>query len=362
MAQAVARERTAGRTAPAVIDCDIHVAPASAAALRAFLPERWRGYHERFGSRGFTAGYPRVSPNAARHDAWPPTGGPPGSDLPFLREQLLDAWGIEYGILTPLLGATGGHLPEYEAALARAVNDWQIAEWLDPEPRLRASIVVPFEAGDLAAAEIDRLAGDRRFVQVLLTVRTMEPLGRRKYWPLYEAAARHGLPVGIHFGGDGGNPLTGSGWPSFYLEDHCGMAQTFQSQIISFVYEGVFERFPALKILLIEGGFAWLPPLLWRLDAAWRRQRDETPHLRRPPSEYVREHFWLTTQPMEEPSTPAQFQQLLDHLAMDDRLLFATDYPHWDFDAPDQALPARVAPDLTRRILAENARAFYGLE
>ena len=85
------------------------------------------------------------------------------------------------------------------------------------------------------------------------------------------------------------------------------------------------------------------------------------PHLRKPPSAYVREQLWLTTQPMEEPSKPAFFLQLLEQLDMNDRLIFATDYPHWDFDAPDQAFPVRIPNDLKRRIMVENAHALYRL-
>ncbi|MGN6565187.1 MAG: amidohydrolase family protein [Thermomicrobiales bacterium] len=360
MAVTLEREQTTGRTRTPLIDCDIHNAPSSPAALRAYLPARWRAYHERFGVRGYAGGYyPKANPNAARADAWPPEG-PPGSSLPFLREQLLDAWHIEYGILNCLVG-TGARQLEYGAAMARAVNDWQIAEWLEPEPRLRAAIVVQHEDGDLAAAEIERLGDDKRFAQVLLTVRTSEPLGRRRYWPIYEAATNHDLPIGIHFGGGHGHPLTGAGWPSYYIEDHTGMAQSFQAQMISLVCDGVFENFPTLKVVLIEGGFAWLPPLMWRLDHAWARLRDEVPDLSRKPSEYIRDQCWITTQPMEEPTQPAQFHQLLDHLGMNDRLLFATDYPHWDFDAPDQALPVRLAPPLERAIMAGNARQLYRL-
>ena len=69
------------------------------------------------------------------------------------------------------------------------------------------------------------------------------------------------------------------------------------------------------------------------------------PHLKRPPSEYIREHFWFTTQPIEEPHQPDEFRQLLDDLGMNDRLMFSTDYPHWDFDAPDQAIPPGLPPD-----------------
>jgi uncharacterized protein len=65
---------------------------------------------------------------------------------------------------------------------------------------------------------------------------------------------------------------------------------------------------------------------------------------------------------MEEPPYKEQFSQFLEHLDMDDRLMFATDYPHWDFDSPADAVPASLPPDLQRKIMAENARALYGLE
>ena len=358
MTMIAATATTAQPTASGLIDCDIHNTLPPGALYR-YLPERWRRYHERFGRRGYAgAHYPKASPNAARADAAPPSGGPPGSDLAFLQAQLLDAWEIAYGILNPLMPITN-QLREYDAAMARAINDWQVAEWLEPEPRLRASLVVPFEDGELAVAEIDRLGDDPRFVQVLLPVRTNELLGRRKYWKLYEAAAAYDLPIGIHFGGTSGYAITGVGWPSYYIEDHAGMAQSFQAQLISLICEGVFEQFPSLKVVLIEGGFAWLPSLKWRLDRSWRRLRDEVPHLQRLPSEYIDDHIWLTTQPMEEPSRPEHFLQLLEQLAMDDRLLFATDYPHWDFDAPNQALPTRLPPILEQKIMAENAWRLY---
>ena len=169
MAVTATRETAPARTKPAVIDCDIHNALPSEKTLLQYLPERWRAYHERYGARGYGAGYPRMNLHAARTDSWPPSGLPPGADLPFLRQQLLDEWNIEYGILNCLVPAGSRNL-EYSAARARAINDWQIAEWLEPEPRLRASLIVPYEDGDLAAAEIDRLGGDRRFVQITAPV------------------------------------------------------------------------------------------------------------------------------------------------------------------------------------------------
>jgi predicted TIM-barrel fold metal-dependent hydrolase len=356
------RSGSAERTKLSVIDCDIHNAAHTGTTLHKYLPEKWRHYAQTFGGRSFSgAAYPRANLSAARTDSWPPSGLPPGSDLDFLRRQLLDEWNLEYGVLNPLNGAGALLHPEYAAAMSAATNDWQVEEWLDPEPRLRASIIVPWESGDLAATEIDRRAKDPRFVQALLIARTQEPLGRRKYWKMYEAAERNNLPVGIHFGGAGGGPISGAGWPSFYIEDHAGMPTSFETQVTSLVCEGVFELFPKLRIVLIEGGFAWLPSLMWRLDAAYKKLHDEVPLLKRLPSEYIREHFWITTQPMEEPSKPRHFHQLLEQLDMNDRLMFATDYPHWDFDAPDTALATPVDRELEAAIMAGNAKKLYGL-
>ena len=351
--------------ATGLVDCDIHNQPASDARLRPYLSERWRRHLERFGARsrhGLAQGfpYPKGAPGAARVDAWPPDGGPPGSSLAFLREQLLDPLGVQVGVLNCLHAGAGQVDPDLGAALCRAVNDWQAAEWLEPEPRLRASIVVPYDDGELSAAEIDRVAGLPGFVQALALVRTLEPLGRRRHWPMFEACERHGLPLAIHFGGYSGHAISSSGWPSYYLEDHTGMAMSFQSQLVSLVFEGVFERFPGLRVVCVEGGVAWLPALAWRMDRLFDDLRDEVPELRRRPSEYLREHVWVTTQPVEEPDRPEHLLEVFDRIGRD-RLLFATDYPHWDYDDPVRAFPAPLPPGLRERVYAGNARALYGL-
>src|SRR4051794_15632792 len=139
----------AARARLGLIDCDIHNTPAAGELVR-YLPERWRDYHERFGRTSYSgAYYPKATPFAARTDAWPPTGDRPGSDLAFLQAQLLDAWSIQYGILNTLIPILNQQR-EYDAALVQALNNWQIAEWLEPEPRLRASLMVPCEDGELA--------------------------------------------------------------------------------------------------------------------------------------------------------------------------------------------------------------------
>jgi predicted TIM-barrel fold metal-dependent hydrolase len=367
MAEAVVTTTaTAGRRRPhqGLVDCDVHnmMGP----DFGTYLPQRWRSYYADYGmrnasSRAYFVTLPHA--RAARSDAWPPSGLAPGADLDFMREQLLDAWGTSYAVLNPLDLLRFAEEPDdYAAALVRATNDCTLAAWLEPEPRFLASICIAFENVAAAVEEIHRLGDHPRCVQVLFNCRTRDPLGDKKYWPIYEAAVEHGLPIAMHVGGSGGNAITGAGWPSYYYEDHAGFAQAFQSQVLSLVTTGAFAQFPDLKFVLQEGGFTWLLSMQWRLDMAWELLRDELPHLDRRPSEYLRERFWFTTQPIEEPEKPEFLMQMLRRIDLDDRLMFATDYPHWDFDAPDLALPNTIPQALREQIFGGNARALYGLE
>lgn len=344
-----------------IIDCDVHNSALLGDELQRYLPQRWRAHNEAVGARQRLGGRPpRPVPKAHRCDAWPPSGALPGADLEFTRRQLLDEWNVEYAIVNNLTRAGDQINLDYGTALATAVNDWLEEEWLAREARLRASIVLQYEDAESAAEEIERRADHPGFVQVLLLARTLEPLGSRRYWKIYEAATRRDLKVAIHYGGRGVGSMAGPGRTLFYVEECAAMAQAFQAQVASLVFEGVFERFPTLEVVLIEGGIAWLPSLMWRLDATWDRLKGEVPRLSRPPSEYVREHFWVTTQPMEEPPRAEYFDQMLKHMDMNDRILFASDYPHWDFDSPSHALPSHTDDGLRRMIMSENARSLYG--
>lgn len=245
-----------------IVDCDIHPAFSSRDELARYLPARWRDHARDFAIR--TAApflgsmpYPRITPgNGMRRDAWPPNGGPPASDLDFMREQLLDPLNIEYGLLQPLGSGSSTHNQDLGGALATAVNDWQIDKWLDRDSRLRGVICVTQEDTDAAVAEIGARMTDKRFVQVGIPPRALEPAGRRRYWPLYEAAAHHGLPVSMHSWAFGSRANTGTGWTSFYIEEHVAFSNAMQTALTSMIFEGVFERFPDFKLVLVEAASA----------------------------------------------------------------------------------------------------------
>ncbi|MBV9786222.1 MAG: amidohydrolase [Acidisphaera sp.] len=351
----------------AIADCDIHPTPNSLAHMQRYLEPRWRRHLDTFGAlrrHGCLGGsaYPKGSPGANRRDAAPPNGAKPGGDLDFMRAQHLDPNNVQLGILNMISPHPGGvQNPGLSAALSAGLNDWQVAEWTLHDKRLRASVLVPYEQPVAAAAEIDRRAGDANFAQILLLSRTAEPLGQRRYWPIYEAAVRAALPVAVHAFGYGGAPLTSSGWPSFYIEEMIGHASCCQSVLTSFIIEGVFEQFPALRVMLVESGFAWVPSLAWRLDKNWMRLREENPCLKRLPSEVLHEHVWFTTQPMEEPEESAHLLDVMEWIGWD-RLLFATDYPHWDYDDPARCLPVPLSATQKAALFYGNARSFFRMD
>jgi predicted TIM-barrel fold metal-dependent hydrolase len=241
--------------------------------------------------------------------------------------------------------------------LCKAVNCWIAREWLDREPRLRASILVPPQDVELAVAEIERCAADPRFVQVLLLVMGDRPLGHRSFWPIYRAAEKHGLPIGIHAGSTFRHAPTGSGWPSYHLEDSVLQASAFEDTLVSFLAEGVLQKFPGTKLVLMESGFAWLPTLLWRTNRSWRGVRTEVPWIDRAPAEIVRDHVRFTLQPLDVPNGDV-LNRIIDHVRSDELIVFSTDYPHWQFDGED-ALPEGLSDAMLRKILIDNPLSTY---
>jgi predicted TIM-barrel fold metal-dependent hydrolase len=299
-----------------------------------------------------------------RDDARAPDGSAPGSDPAFTAHQLLDANGIDRAVLIggEVLGL--GAMPDPDAAMmiASAYNDWIADTWLATDDRYRSTLVVGPQDPLLAAREIHRAAADRRFVAVLLPL-TNILMGQRHYYPIYEAAAEHGLPITVHPNSGEGifrtSPPMAGGTPTYYVEWHTGLSQVFQANVISLVCHGVFERFPALKVVVTEGGLGWVPDVMWRLDKNVKGLRDEVPWVRRLPSEYIADHVRFTTQPLPEPRRRHHLHVLCEIAQAERTLMFSSDYPHWDFDDPRHALTSLPA-DIRQRVRADNAIETYG--
>ncbi len=362
----------------AVIDAAVHNDVSSTRALFPYLPAYWVEHVEQTQFKGPNETYyPTNSPIAARPNSRPSpeevpaaitgrsraaaaAGPTPASAVGVVQREILGA-GAEVAILCSPYPVDSLHNPDAAVAFASAVNDWQIAEWLEKDSRLKASIVVPIQIPDLAIREIERVASHPGFVQVALPVRTQHPLGSRVYHGVWEAIARNNLVAGVQFGGVPGVPPTPTGWPSYFIEEYVDMAGVFATQVTSIVCEGVFDRFPTLKVALIESGFSWLGPHMWRFDKEWKNLRRLVPWVRRAPSEYIREHFRVTVQPLDAPDNPRQLLQVIDQMGSDDMLMYASHFPRVHAADPEETLIRHLPESLAQKIRTENARALYGL-
>jgi predicted TIM-barrel fold metal-dependent hydrolase len=348
---------------PTLIDADVHNAFRSKEDLLPYLPRVW---HDQWLSQGVGVSSPYWSPvGVMRNDAKPPQGGGAGSDPHYLLTEHIERYGIDYAVLngSGVLGISLHVDADYANAVASAYNDWLVEHWLQVSAKYKGSILVNHSDPAAAAREIERMANNKSMVQVIMCSGARMPYGQRYYHPIYEAAERNGLPVAIHPGTEGrgtaGSP-TPSGYPSRYLEWHNILPTNYMTHINSLVCEGVFEKFPKLKFVAIEGGICWLPHLMWRMDKNWKALRDQTPWLKRLPSEYIREHIRLTTQPIEEAPDPQHIVQIFEMSGAADITMFSTDYPHWDFDNPKMVLQP-FPREMRHKIFAQNAIDLYGL-
>jgi len=339
-----------------IIDCDVHVYPRNADEIKAYLDQPWK---HRFNIRKNSYYKKPSSPVALQ------LGDVPGSDPDLLREQLIKRWGIAHVILFTQGHITANHDPDYSNAVARAYNTWLSETWLgqyNPDGVFKGSIVINHHDPTASAAEIDRWAGHPHMIQVQMDTGARAPFGQRQYQPIYEAAERNGLPIALHPGGEsmGINKPTWLGLPSHYTEYYTGFSFAMQSHLVSILTEGIFERFPKLKIVIAEGGVTWLPSLIWRLDQEWKALRSEVPWMKRFPSEYVRDHVRFTTQPMERPEHDEDLLSVLEMMDAENLLMFSSDYPDSDFVSPDDSLP-QLPTTWQTKVMYDNARNWYSL-
>ena len=358
-----------GRKSPwTYIDCDVHPWVNDIKQLHPYMPNSWsrRFANQRFNLNSLKLAERYVHPrgSTARSDAKPPGGGYPGSDLGFMREQYIDVYRPETVILIPQQANSLVSLvePEQVMTLARAFNDFFIETWLPRHESLRYAVTAPPHHPQKAAAEIRRVGARKGVAAVLLPLLNIL-MGSGYYDPIYEAAVDMGLPVITHPNGQEGSalgaPVLAGGIQNTYNDRFVNLSQIAQSNLTSLIFDGTFEKFPALKVGFVEYGFTWLLPLLWKMDTVWKALRIDTPWVKKAPSEYVYEHVRFTTQPFEDVK-PGDLNALIQMMNGQDLLMYSSDYPHWDNDMPTRVLRG-LDEETKQKVLHFNARAFYRL-
>ncbi|MDE1852629.1 MAG: amidohydrolase [Thaumarchaeota archaeon] len=248
----------------------------------------------------------------------------------------------------------------FEAEVARAYIDFMIESFLDKYPEIRATVYVPVKDPRMGAELIDDVGAEKGIVGALLSVLTKTRAGSDDWNPIYEAAQQKDLPICIH-----GDAIHAEerGWLfgdfDTLLPVHVlSFPLLLSRSIMSIVLDGVPVRFPRLKFVFMEGGLTYVPALMQRLDDDYVKRRHEAPLLTKLPSEYMNE-FYYTTQPLESAHKEAlePFFRMFDS---ENKLMYASDYPHWDFDAPSVIwdLPY-LSTDAKKKILGGNAAKVF---
>ncbi len=253
----------------AIMDTDIHHAIRSDADLLPYLGAVNRERLAKFGGTGAAfhwfnnggiQGHRTDLPESALH-------GAAVCDVTCLSRDHLDRYGVDYGLLTgsSVYGASVWPDVDYGSALCAAFNDYTMERWLAKDRRLRFALAICTQDPAGAVKEIERLGGHPQIVGVLMPTGAPRPFGNRFYDPIYAACEAHGLVPTLHLGTEGlatvGAP-TAAGWPSYYVESR---------HLASFIFQGVFEKFPRLRVAFLECGIGWLPSFLWQMDATGRR-------------------------------------------------------------------------------------------
>jgi predicted TIM-barrel fold metal-dependent hydrolase len=132
------------------------------------------------------------------------------------------------------------------------------------------------------------------------------------------------------------------------------------SQIVSVTAQGVPEKYPDLDIVFMESGVTYLPGLISRLNEEYLKRSEEAPLLEDLPGEYITDYYF-GTQPLEEAARPDLLEICFDMLGTE-HLFYASDYPHWDYDAPSVITDLPMLDDEDRKdILGRNAVEVFGL-
>jgi predicted TIM-barrel fold metal-dependent hydrolase len=357
---------TTGTVPVRVVDSDVHPTP-KIGEFDQFVPEPYRALiRQRKQLAGNGVYYDAPDYNhayAMRTDAFPGDGNFAGSDPDMTFRQLILESGSDIAILGPL--TTGGQTEDEIHALCVATNLWQDACWLDAEhnwhQRYRGSICAAIEAPLDAAREIEKWAGHPMMVQVLINAEPRPAWGDPRYDPIWAAATRHDIPVACHLGRGQHNelPMSPVGFMTYNHDFMVTYSMLAANQVMSLIFDGVFDRFPTLQIVLIEHAFTWILPLMWRMDAMYEARGPEN-GLKRRPSEYVKDHIWFTTQPLDYPADKLELSRTLEWMEADRLLLFSSDYPHWTFDEPRWVLK-HLPEGMREKIMHGNAVELFHL-
>jgi predicted TIM-barrel fold metal-dependent hydrolase len=285
----------------------------------------------------------------------------------------LDDVGIEWTVLYPTVALAYGKIVslDYAVAVCRAYNDWLYHTYLQVSPRFKGMALIPLQDPPEAVKELRRAVTELGMLGAMLPSNGLpQPVGSKVYWPIYAEAERLGCALAIH---GGCHDRFGLDHLNMYVPVHAlGHPWGLTISCASIVYNGIFDRFPGVRIAFLEGGVAWLLLCLERFRSSHETHFQYIPPgefgLREGerPDEYIIEHiragrFYVGCE-TEELTLPFALK-VVGHSPF----IYSSDFPH---EVTNQSCKHDIgelleSPALTQEdkeaILYRNAQRFYRL-
>jgi predicted TIM-barrel fold metal-dependent hydrolase len=213
---------------------------------------------------------------------------------------------------------------------------------------------------DAAVKEARRAVEDLHFVGIMMPTNFRDQdIGKRQFWPFYEEIERLGVGLGLHGGVRASERMHGR-FDTFIAAHSVAFPFECMAALTGLIFSGVPEAFPRLRIAALEACCGWVPFLMDRLDEEFEvRGSREAPLLKRKPSEYMTAGQIFYAFELEESTLPYVAERIGA-----DKLLYSSDYPHWDTSWPHTVKKFRSRDDVSagdkQQIAWDNPQKFYG--
>jgi predicted TIM-barrel fold metal-dependent hydrolase len=356
-----------------VVDIDAHVSESAFwDEVTDFIPsDVWKYNAKSFKERGGANGLSNAAPGLLYQNVFGrvPHSGITKETLPqgvhkqaALSRRAMDAMGIDYMTVFPTAMLTlGVHpQPEVEVQIADAYNTWLTERVLPSDPGLLGLLYLPFNTPEACAPMVEKFGEKKGVIGFTVTSTRYRPVHHNSYMRLYGMLEERGLPLAFHaaFNWEDGSMAQLNRFLSMHALSfvHCNLIH-----MTNWIVNGLPERFPKLQVIWVESGLAWLPYLMQRLDSEYMMRTSEAPLLKRKPSEYITDMYY-TTQPMER-NNMRLLEATFEAIKAETQLLYASDWPHWDFDTPSTVWDLPFLKEKAKRnILGGNAARLFGLK
>ena len=279
-----------------------------------------------------------------------------------LTRRAMESIGLDYMVMFPTPMLSLGTHPQLhmEVQLGKAHNRWLVENVLKADPRIKSMVYLPISDPAASLEIIDEFAEEPGVIGFMVTSVRNKPIQENRFMPVYAELEERGIPLAFH-GGYYWHEPTMTLFNQF-VGLHCVAFVLWNLvHLVNWVLNALPERFPNLKVIWIESGLAWIPFIMQRLDSEYMFRSSEAPGLKKLPSEYIRE-MYFSSQPMERQNMKA-LEFNLDMIKAETQLLYASDWPHQDFDLPSTIFDLPFLSEQAKRnILGETALKLFNLE